>query len=94
MFLEEYDADGLRFDVTTQINGEHLKIVIDRLRREFPEKYLIAEHLPDHPWIVNTGRFCATRDADSHHECQRALAGQDPPNKVKTFLGWDSYDHA
>ena len=94
MFFEDYRADGLRFDVTTQINGEHLKLVIDRLRHEFPDKYLIAEHLPDHPWIVKTGRFCATWDADSHHECQRALAGQEPLNKVKSFLGWDGYDHA
>jgi 1,4-alpha-glucan branching enzyme len=94
MFFEDYRADGLRFDVTTQINGEHLKLVIDRLRREFPDKYLIAEHLPHHSWIVKTGRFCATWDADSHHECQRALAGQKPLDKVKSFLGWDGYDHA
>jgi 1,4-alpha-glucan branching enzyme len=94
MFFEDYRADGLRFDVTTQINGEHLKLVLDRLRRDFPEKYLIAEHLPDHPWIVKTARFCATWDADSHHECQRALAGQEPLNKVKGFLGWDGYDYA
>jgi 1,4-alpha-glucan branching enzyme len=94
MFFEDYHADGLRFDVTTQINGEHLRLVIDRLRRDFPDKYLIAEHLPDHPWIVKTGGFCATWDADSHHECQRALAGQDSLNKVRRFLGWDGYDHA
>lgn len=94
MYLEDYHADGLRFDVTTQINGEHLKLVIDRLRRDFPDKYLIAEHLPDHPWIVNTGRFCASWDADSHHECQRALAGQDPLDKVKSFLGWERYEHS
>jgi 1,4-alpha-glucan branching enzyme len=94
MYFEDYRADGLRFDVTTQINGEHLKLVIDRLRSEFPEKYLIAEHLPDHPWIVKTGRFCAAWDADSHHDCQRALAGQEPLNKVRSLLGWDGYDHA
>jgi 1,4-alpha-glucan branching enzyme len=94
MYFEDYRADGLRFDVTTQINGEHLKLVIDRLRNEFPEKYLIAEHLPDHPWIVKTGRFCATWDADSHHDCQRALAGQEPLNKVKSLIGWEGYDHA
>lgn len=93
MYLEEYRADGLRFDVTTQIDGEHLRLVVDRLRREFPDRYLIAEHLPDHPWIVNTGRFCATWDADSHHECQRALAGQDALNRVKGILGWEGYDH-
>lgn len=94
MYFEEYHADGLRFDVTTQINGEHLKLVVDRLRHDFPDKYLIAEHLPDHPWIINTGGFCATWVARAHHECQRALAGQNPLDKVKSFLGWDGYDHA
>ncbi|MBL8221589.1 MAG: alpha amylase C-terminal domain-containing protein [Bryobacterales bacterium] len=94
MFLEEYRADGLRFDVTTQINGEHLKLVIERLRRDFPGKYLVAEHLPDHPWIVKAGGFRATWHAASHHECQRALAGQDSLEKVKRFLGWDGYDHS
>jgi 1,4-alpha-glucan branching enzyme len=93
MYLEQYNADGLRFDATTQIAGEHLKIAVGRLRDEFPDKYIVAEHLPDDPWIVNTGRFCGTWQADSHHECQRALAGQDPLEKVKSFLGWDGYDH-
>ena len=36
LFFEQYRADGLRFDVTTQINGDHLKIVVGRLRQEFP----------------------------------------------------------
>lgn len=90
MYLEDYRADGLRFDVTTQINGEHLRLVVDRLRRDFPDKYLIAEHLPDDPWVIHTGRFCATWDADSHHECQRALAGQEALQKVRRFprLEW------
>jgi 1,4-alpha-glucan branching enzyme len=32
--------------------------------------------------------------ARAHHECQRALAGQDPLNKIKGVLGWDGYEHA
>src|SRR5262249_53489253 len=94
MFLVDYRADGLRFDATTQINGNYLKLVIERLRADFPDKYLIAEHLPDNPWIIETGRMCACWDANSHHQCQRALAGQDSLNKVKGFLGWDGYPHA
>ncbi|HMF93084.1 MAG TPA: alpha-amylase family glycosyl hydrolase [Vicinamibacterales bacterium] len=93
MYLEQYHADGLRFDATTQINGNHLKLAVGRLRDDFPDRYLVAEHLPDNPWIVNTGRFCATWQASAHHQCQRAMAGQDPLNKVKSFLGWDGYDH-
>jgi 1,4-alpha-glucan branching enzyme len=94
MYFEQYHADGVRVDVTTQINGEDLKLVIARLRQDFPDKYLIAEHLPAHPWIIETGRFCATWHADAHHECQRALAGQDSYNKVKSILGWEGYEHA
>jgi 1,4-alpha-glucan branching enzyme len=94
MYLEEYAADGLRFDVTTQIDGTHLRKVVGRLRDEFPDRYIIAEHLPDHPWIVNEGRFSATWRADVHHETQRALAGQDPVRKIRDVLGWNGYDHA
>lgn len=94
MYFEEYNADGLRFDVTTAINGRHLKQVMERLRRDFPDKYFVSEHLPDHPWIVEEGRFCATWTARAHHECQRALNGQEPLEKVLGFLGWDGYDHA
>lgn len=94
LYFEQYHADGLRFDVTTQIDGNHLKMVIEQLRRDFPDKYLIAEHLPDHPWIIREGRFCATWTANVHHECQRALNGQDPLNRIKRILGWDGYDQA
>ncbi|WP_159478691.1 alpha-amylase family glycosyl hydrolase [Dyadobacter sp. 3J3] len=94
MFIEEYRADGLRFDVTTQINGSNLKQVVDQLRQDFPDKYFIAEHLPANPWIIKTGGFCATWHAESHHECQRALAGQQSMQKIKSILGWDGYDHA
>jgi 1,4-alpha-glucan branching enzyme len=94
MYFDQYHADGLRFDVTTQINGNHLALVVDRLRQELPDKYLIAEHLPDHPWIIDTGRFCATWHARTHHESQRALAGQDPLNKIRSVLGWDGYAYA
>ena len=93
MYLDEYRADGLRFDATTQINGEHLRIAVGRLREEFPDRYLVAEHLPDHPWIVDQGHFCATWCADAHHETQRALAGQDPLHKIRDVLGWDGYAH-
>jgi 1,4-alpha-glucan branching enzyme len=94
MFLEDYNADGLRFDVTTQINGNHLRRVVEQIRSVFPDKYIVAEHLPDHPWIVRTGNFCGTWQARAHHECQRALAGQDPLAKIKSILGWDGYDNA
>ncbi len=94
MYLTEYKVDGIRFDATTRIDGTQLKEVLWRLVSAYPDKYLIAEHLPDHPWITTTGNFRATWSARSHHEFQRAAAGNDPVNKVAGILGWDGYDHA
>jgi 1,4-alpha-glucan branching enzyme len=94
MYFEEYAADGLRFDVTTQMNGNDLAQVVARVRAEFPNKYLIAEHLPADPWITTSGQFHATWQSSVHHECQRALAGQDPVNKVLGTLGWDGFQHS
>ncbi|HBE67726.1 MAG TPA: hypothetical protein DDW52_06210 [Planctomycetaceae bacterium] len=92
MYFDEYNADGLRFDVTTQIDGQHLSEVMLRLRERYPDKHFIAEHLPAHPWITTYGNFGATWLAKSHHEAQRVLNGQDPLGKVKSFLGWDGFD--
>ncbi len=94
MYFEEYQADGLRFDATSQINGQHLKQVIWRLRQIYPDKYLIAEHLPAHPWITTQGNFNATWHAKSHHQCQRALVGIAPVEKLKSFIGWNGFEHA
>ena len=94
MFLEDYRADGLRFDATSQVNGNHLREVLWRLKQRFPEKYLIAEHLPADAWITTTGNFDATWYARAHHECQRALAGHDPVGKIKALLGWDGFARA
>ena len=93
MYFDDYNADGLRFDVTTQINGNHLREVLWRLQTRYPKKYLIAEHLPAHPWITTAGNFDATWFAKSHHEMQRALNGDDPVGRVKSFLGWDGFSH-
>ncbi len=94
MYFDDYNADGLRFDVTTKIDGGHLSAVLDRLQARYPTKYFVAEHLPAHPWIVTDGQFDATWQARSHHEMQRALNGEDPVNKVKSFLGFGGFAHA
>jgi 1,4-alpha-glucan branching enzyme len=94
MYISEYNVDGLRFDATTQINGNQLKDVLWRLRTAYPNKYFIAEHLPAHPWIVKNGNFNATWESLSHHEFQRAANGDHPVEKVVSVLGWDGYDHA
>lgn len=94
MFLEEYCGDGLRFDATTQIDGNHLKEVILRLKQRHSGKYIVAEHLPANPWVTRHGNFDATWQARAHHQCQRALSGNDPVGRLKSFLGWEGFDHA
>jgi len=93
MFIEDYRADGLRFDATTQIDGNQLAKVLGVLQRRYPDKYFIAEHLPAHPWITSQGNFNATWFAKSHHECQRALNGDRPVDRIHAILGWDGFDH-
>ena len=94
MFFEDYKADGLRFDATTQINGNDLRDVIWQLKQLYPDKYLIAEHLPAHPWITTFGNFDASWHAKTHHQFQRALNSENPIDKLKSFLGWDGFKHA
>jgi len=92
MYFEDFRADGLRLDATRYIDGNDLAVVIGRLRDRYPDKYIVAEHLPADPWITTTGNFSATWFARSHHECQRALSGDRPVHRVKSFLGWDGFD--
>lgn len=91
MYFDDYNADGLRFDVTTQIDGNHLREVLWRLQQRYPEKYFIAEHLPADSWITTFGNFDASWFAQSHHEMQRALNGDNPVGRIKSFLGWDGF---
>ncbi|WP_425396301.1 alpha-amylase family glycosyl hydrolase [Aeoliella sp.] len=94
MYFEEYHADGLRFDATTMINGNYLRNVLWRLRQDFPDKYLIAEHLPAHPWIITAGNFNATWHASAHHEAQRALVGDASIDRLLGILGHAPFDHS
>lgn len=94
MYFEEYHADGLRFDATTLINGNYLRNVIWRLRQDFPDKYLIAEHLPAHPWIITAGNFNATWHASAHHETQRALVGDASVDRLLGILDHQPFEHS
>jgi 1,4-alpha-glucan branching enzyme len=92
MLLEEYRGDGLRFDVTRAIesNGggwQFLQELTWRVRERHPDRYLVAEHLPDHDSIVRDAGMSATWMATSHHEFQRAAQGNDPVRRVRGILG-------
>jgi 1,4-alpha-glucan branching enzyme len=93
MFIEEYKADGLRFDHTASIDGNKLKEVLWRIKSAYPNVYTIAEHGDGSPWITTTGNFDATWTGSVHHEFQRACNGQDSVNKIEAILGWSGYAH-
>ena len=95
MYFQEYNADGLRFDLTNEIksksnydDGEKfLQYMTWHLKSGYPSKYLIAEHHPASDYIIYNVGFHATWAADSHHEFQRAMHGEDPVNKIKNIIG-------
>lgn len=98
MLFDEYRIDGLRFDATRTIEWnrgganhgwDFLGELTWRIKELYPEKYLIAEHLPDDRGIIVDAGMSATWCAASHHEFQRAAQGDDPVNRVRSFLGRD-----
>jgi 1,4-alpha-glucan branching enzyme len=111
VLLREYNADGLRFDATRYIEYAaglgndgwgFLQHLTWHLRREFPGRYLVAEHLPDHESIVTGAGFDATWIAEAHHEFERAAtqpAGPAEWARLRATLGRDlgpgrAYPHA
>jgi len=73
MLLGQYQVDGLRFDAVQAIQPDAVEYVVQTLRQEFPDKYLIAEYNPNDPTTstapgvdpYGTLGFCATWDMGS-----------------------------
>ena len=73
MLLGQYLVDGLRFDAVQAIQPDAVEYVVQALRQEFPDKYLIAEYNPNDPttsvapWSDPYGTlgFSATWDMNS-----------------------------
>jgi len=98
MYLTEYGGDGLRFDATREIERAaglgadgwaFMQFLTWELKRAFPDKLLVAEHLPDHESIVLSAGFHATWCAAAHHELQRAVSGDDPVRRLASVVGRD-----
>ncbi|MBA3311866.1 MAG: alpha amylase C-terminal domain-containing protein [Planctomycetaceae bacterium] len=93
MHFDEYNADGLRFDLTGEMDGGPLAEVVGNLRRDYPDKYIVAENHPASRWVTTFGNFCASWQAESHHEAQRAFNGDSPVDRISGILGWGEHDH-
>lgn len=86
LYLGSYLVDGLRFDAVQAIPSDALAGLIQEVRKEFPDKYLIAEYNagdsstaaspPQDPF--GTLGFCATWDLGSPWDAVSMLNGAGP----------------
>jgi len=94
MYLRDYCVDGLRFDAVQFIQPDAIEYIVSALRREFPDKYLIAEYNPGDQesaagWVDPYGvlGFCATWDLSSPGETFALLNGDNVVNRLLGRIG-------
>lgn len=94
LYLRDYRVDGLRFDAVQFIQPDAVEYIVNALRREYPDKYLIAEYNPGDQesaagWMDPYGvlGFCATWDLGSPGDTFALLAGDDVANRLLGRIG-------
>jgi 1,4-alpha-glucan branching enzyme len=96
MFLGEYNGDGLRFDATRAMESARglandgwafMQFLTWEAKQQYPGKYLIAEHIPDHESIVYSAGFHATWAPGAFGGLLNALNGNDPVGNIERLLG-------
>ncbi len=95
LLLGSYKVDGLRFDAVQAIPADAVEQIVQTIRQEFPDKYLIAEYNPydsasaasppQDPY--GTLGFCATWDMNSPWDTFSALNGSDTVNLLLARIG-------
>lgn len=101
MFLSDYRADGLRFDAVQFIPDDALRYILWNLRRDYPDKYLIAEYNAGDSESAFSYRdpygdlgFRAVWTLDEPQRFKDAIDGVDPVNRIKGLIGWWSGGHS
>jgi len=95
MLLGNYLVDGLRLDAVQAIPSDAAAYVVQELRKEFPDKYLIAEYNPydsssaASPPVDPYGTlgFAATWDLSSPWDTFSALGGNNVVNLLLARIG-------
>jgi len=95
MLLGDYQVDGLRFDAVQAIQPDAVEYIVQNLRQEFPDKYLIAEYNPFDPATSAAGwndpygtlGFCATWDMSSPWDTFSLLNGDNVVNLLLARIG-------
>jgi len=95
MYLRDYRVDGLRFDAVQAIPPDAVAFIVQTLRGEFPDKYLIAEYnpydastsaaAPEDPY--GTLGFCATWNMSSPWDTFNLLNGTNSANLLQARIG-------
>ncbi len=95
MYFTDYLVDGLRFDAVQAIPSDAIRYIVQELRREFPDKYLIAEYNPYDAGSAasppadpyGTLGFSATWDLSSPWDTFSALSGNNVVNLLLARIG-------
>ena len=98
MYFDEYKGDGIRFDSTraiTTLDAENhddkglrfMQYLTWMSRQHYPDKYLIAEHIPAHDTIIDQAGFHATWYDAPYYNLLQALQGVNPTGTIKNMLG-------
>jgi 1,4-alpha-glucan branching enzyme len=95
MYLRDYRVDGLRFDAAQAIQADAVEYIVQTLRQEFPDKYLIAEYNPNDASTTagppqdayGTLGFCATWDMNSPWDTFNLLGGTNVENLLLARIG-------
>jgi 1,4-alpha-glucan branching enzyme len=95
MYLGSFLVDGLRFDAVQAIPSDAVAYVVQEVRKEFPDKYLIAEYNPyDSSSAASppadpygTLGFSATWDLSSPWDTFSALGGTNVVNLLLARIG-------
>ena len=95
MYLRDYRVDGLRFDAAHAIPPDAVQYIVQNLRHEFPDKYLIAEYSTSDaantcgPLMDPFGPlgFCATWDLDSPWDTSKLLDGENTVDLLLRRIG-------
>jgi 1,4-alpha-glucan branching enzyme len=94
LLFREYNIDGLRFDAVQLIQPDAVKFIVGELRREFPDKYLIAEYNPSDSYSAAGPMdpyadlcFHATWDMSGTSQMYDALSGVGAVDKLLALIG-------
>jgi 1,4-alpha-glucan branching enzyme len=95
LLLGSYNIDGLRFDAVQAIPAPAVQQIVQAIRQEFPDKYLIAEYNPNDAASAasppedpyGTFGFSATWDMNSPWDTFTALNGGNTVNLLLARIG-------